>query len=73
MMFWIYSPSFRICPRSLDRGQLESIVFNDSEQLPGRIIGIDRLLFDSTSDQTEAMEKVYMDYVEGNYAPYASP
>jgi hypothetical protein len=29
-----------------------------------------RLLFDSTTDHTAAIEKVYMDYVEGNYAPY---
>ena len=31
----------------------------------------DRLLFDSTTDQTAAMEQVYMDYVEDNFAPYA--
>jgi hypothetical protein len=49
---------------------LESIVFNDSEQLPGRIIRDNRLLFDSTTDQTEAIEQVYMDYVEGNYSSY---
>ena len=30
----------------------------------------DRLLFDSTHDQTGAMEKVYMDYVEGNFPDY---
>jgi hypothetical protein len=64
-------PQFPYVPTLPDRGQLESIVFNDSEQLPGRIIRDDRLLFDSTTDQSEAMEKVYMDYVEGNYAPYA--
>jgi hypothetical protein len=64
-------PQFPYVPTLPDRGQLESIVFNDSEQLPGRLIQGDRLLFDSTTDQTEAMEKVYMDYVEGNYAPYA--
>jgi hypothetical protein len=64
-------PQFPYIPTLPDRGQLESIVFNDSEQLPGRIIKDDRLLFDSTTDQSEAMEKVYMDYVEGNYAPYA--
>jgi hypothetical protein len=63
-------PQFPYVPTLPDRGQLESIVFNDSEQLPGRIIRDDRLLFDSTTDQTEAMEQVYMDYVEGNYAPY---
>jgi len=64
-------PSFPYIPTLPDRGQLESIVFNDSEQLPGRIIRDDRLLFDSTTDQTAAMEQVYMDYVEQNFTPYA--
>ena len=64
-------PQFPYVPTLPDRGQLESIVFNDSEQLPGRIIKDDRLFFDSTTDQTEAMEQVYMDYVDGNYVPYA--
>ncbi|MDD4136263.1 MAG: hypothetical protein PHT99_00005, partial [Methanoregula sp.] len=63
-------PAFPYIPTLPDRGQLESIVFNDSEQLPGRVIREDRLLFDSTRDQTGAMEKVYMDYVEGNFADY---
>jgi hypothetical protein len=63
-------PLFPYVPTLPERGQLESIVFNDSEQLPGRIIRDDRLLFDSTSDLTEAMEKVYMDYVEGNADSY---
>jgi len=64
-------PEFPFIPTLPDRGQLESIVFNDSEQLPGRIIRDDRLLFDSTTDQTAAMEQVYMDYVGANYTPYA--
>ena len=64
-------PEFPYIPTLPDRGILESIVFNDSEQLPGRIIRQDRLLFDSTTDQSAAMEQVYMDYVEGNYAGYA--
>jgi len=63
-------PRFPHIPTLPNRGQLESIVFNDSEQLPGRIIRDDRLLFDSTRDQTAAMEKVYMDYVEGNFVGY---
>ncbi len=63
-------PDFPYIPTLPDRGQLESIVFNDSEQLPGRLIREDRLLFDSTKDQTAAMEKVYLDYVEGNFADY---
>ena len=64
-------PGFPYIPTLPDRGLLESIVFNDSEQLPGRIIREDRLFFDSTIDQSAAMEQVYMDYVEGNYARYA--
>jgi hypothetical protein len=63
-------PGFPYIPTLPDRGQLESIVFNDSEQLPGRIIRDDRLLFDSSRDQTAAMEKVYLDFVEGNYGDY---
>jgi hypothetical protein len=63
-------PDFPYIPTLPDRGQLEGIVFNDSEQLPGRVIREDRLLFDSTKDQTASMEKIYLDYVEGNYAPY---
>ena len=63
-------PAYPYIPTLPDRGQLESIVFNDSEQLPGRMIRNDRLLFDSSKDQTGAMEKVYLDYVEGNYADY---
>lgn len=63
-------PEFPYVPSLPDRGHLESIVFNDSEQLPGRIIQDDRLLFDSTTDHTEAMEQVYLDYIEGNYAAY---
>nr|WP_321352350.1 hypothetical protein [uncultured Methanoregula sp.] len=64
-------PEFPYIPTLPDRALLESIVFNDSEQLPGRVIREDRLLFDSTKDQTAAMEKVYMDFVEQNIADYA--
>ena len=62
---------FPYIPTLPDRGLLEGIVFNDSEQLPGRLIREDRLLFDSTHDQTAAMEKVYMDFVEENSNDYA--
>jgi hypothetical protein len=63
-------PRFTYVPTLPDRGLLESIVFCDSEQLPGRVIRENRLFFDSTTDHTSAIEKVYMDYVDGNYAPY---
>jgi hypothetical protein len=63
-------PGFVYVPTLPDRELLESIVFCDSEQLPGRMIRENRLLFDSTTDHTPAIEKVYMDYMEGNYASY---
>lgn len=63
-------PEFPYIPTLPNRSLLEGIVFNDSEQLPGRMIRDDRLLFDSTKDQTGAMEKVYLDYVEGNFSDY---
>jgi len=63
-------PEFPYIPTLPDRALLESIVFNDSEQLPGRVIREDRLLCDNTTDQTSAMEKVYMDYVEQNFSAY---
>lgn len=62
---------FPYIPTLPDRGQLESIVFNDSEQLPGRGMRDDRLIHDNTSDTTAATEKVYADYLEGNVSPYA--
>jgi hypothetical protein len=63
-------PEFPYIPTLPNRALLEGIVFNDSEQLPGRVIREDRLLFDSTRDQTAAMEKVYMDFVEGDFSSY---
>ncbi len=63
-------PEFPYAPTLPDRGLLESIVFNDSAQLPGRLIRDDRLLYDSTRDNTSAMEQVYLDFVEENFSPY---
>jgi hypothetical protein len=63
-------PEFPYAPTLPDRGLLESIVFNDSAQLPGQIIREGRLLYDSTRDNTAEMEKVYLDFVEENFSPY---
>jgi len=62
---------FPFVPTLPDRGQLESIVYNDSEQLPGRVMRDERLVFDSSADATAAMEKIYADYLAGNFSPYA--
>jgi hypothetical protein len=63
-------PEFPYAPTLPDRGLLESIVFNDSAQLPGQVIREGRLLYDSTRDTTAEMEKVYLDFVEENFYPY---
>ncbi len=64
-------PDIPYVPTLPNRGLLESIVFCDSEQLPGGFIREGRLLYDSTKDNTAAMEQVYMDFVEQNFARYA--
>ncbi|MDD1702782.1 MAG: hypothetical protein LUQ31_07385 [Methanoregula sp.] len=63
-------PEFPYAPTLPDRGLLESIVFNDSAQLPGQVIREDRLLYDSTRDNTAAMEQVYLDFVDENFSTY---
>jgi len=63
-------PDFPYIPTLPDRGQLESIVYNDSEQLPGGIIRDDRLFYDNTADNSAALEKIFLDYLEGNIAGY---
>jgi hypothetical protein len=63
-------PEFPYAPTLPDRGLLEGIVFNDSAQLPGQVIREGRLLYDSTRDNSAEMEKVYLDFVEENFAPY---
>jgi hypothetical protein len=61
---------FPYVPTLPDRGQLESIVYNDSEQLPGRTMRDDRLLYDNRADNTLLFEKILLDYLEGNYENY---
>src|SRR5512136_1918460 len=63
-------PDFPYIPTLPDRGQLESIVYNDSEQLPGRVIRDDRLFYDNRADNTAALEKIFLDYIEGNAYDY---
>ncbi|HNX18370.1 MAG TPA: hypothetical protein PKM50_08620 [Methanoregula sp.] len=64
-------PEFPYIPTLPDRSLLESIVFNDSAQLPGQFIREGRLLYDSTKDNNSAMEQVYLDFVEENFSGYS--
>jgi hypothetical protein len=66
-------PRFPYVPTLPNRGFLESIVFSDSAMLPGRIIRDGRLLVDGSRDITARMEQIYVDYLEKNTAPYATP
>jgi hypothetical protein len=65
-------PEFPYIPTLPNRGVCESIVFNDSAHLPGRVIAGDRITVDSSQDLSERMEQIYLDYLEANYAPYAA-
>ncbi len=64
-------PRLPYAPSLPNRGLLENIVFCDSERLPGRQISDGRLLVDRASDLSGEMEQIYLDYIEGNYSPYA--
>jgi hypothetical protein len=65
-------PGFPYAPTLPNRGFLETIVFSDSALLPGRMIRDGRLMVDATRDITADMERIYLDYMEKNTAPYAT-
>jgi hypothetical protein len=54
-----------------NRGFLENIVVNDSERLPGKLISGEKLTVDRKRDLAAEMEQIYLDYIEGNFAPYS--
>jgi hypothetical protein len=64
-------PDIPYIPTLPNRGLLETIVFNDSSRLPGRVMENGRLTVDRSRDLTAEMEQVYLDFMEGNAAPYA--
>jgi hypothetical protein len=64
-------PEFPYIPTLPNRNVTESIVFNDSEQLPGRVIREGRLMVDRSADIAAGMEQIYLDFIEQNSAPYA--
>lgn len=62
---------FPYVPLLPNRGFLENIVVTDSEGLPGRLITGEKLTVDRERDLSAGMEQIYLDYIEGNFAPYA--
>lgn len=65
-------PHVPYVPTLPNRSVLETIVFNDSEHLPGRVIVDNRLFVDTRSDCSSEMEQIYLDYLQDNAAPYAA-
>lgn len=50
----------------------EAIIFHDSEFLPGKVLEGNRLYLDRSVDFSAAMEQVYLDFMEGNFAAHAA-
>ena len=61
---------FPYVPLLPNRGFLENIVVNDSEKLPGRVLEGGKITVDRSRDLSLEMEQIYIDYIEGNFAPY---
>jgi hypothetical protein len=65
-------PDIPYIPTLPNRGLLETIVFNDSNRLPGKVIEDGKLKVDRCSrDIAAEMEQVYLDFMEQNTAQYA--
>ena len=63
-------PEVPYAPGLPNRGIFEQIVWNDARTLPGLEVVEGRLVVDLAADHAEAMERVYLDFVEGNAAAY---
>ena len=63
-------PEIPFIPTLPNRSLLETVVFADSEHLPGGVIREGRLTVDRSVDPSEAMAQVLLDYLEGNAKPY---
>ncbi|MBP1928021.1 hypothetical protein J2741_000568 [Methanolinea mesophila] len=63
-------PEIPYIPTLPKRGIRESIVFADSARLPGGAIREGRLTIDTARDIPAEMERIYLDFVEGNLDPY---
>jgi hypothetical protein len=65
-------PRFPFVPTLPLRSLLERIVFNDSSHLPGRKVIGERLFVNTKKDLSTEMERIYLDFLERNIAPYAT-
>lgn len=63
-------PEVPYAPGLPNRGAFEQIVWNDARTLPGLEVVEGRLVVDLGADHSEAMERIYLDFVEGDAALY---
>jgi len=64
-------PGIPYIPTLPNRGILETIVVNDSANLPGGVVRDGKLRIDPTRDIASEMEQIYLDFLQENAAPYA--
>jgi hypothetical protein len=65
-------PNVPYAPTLPNKSPLEAIVFSDSEHVPALTIEQGKIRVDTGQDHAAAMEQIFFDYMEGNYAPYAA-
>ncbi|MFH0968714.1 MAG: hypothetical protein V1862_13625 [Methanobacteriota archaeon] len=65
-------PDMPYAPTLPNISPFESIIWHDSEFLPGRVIEGNKLYVDRSLDFSQAMEQIYLDYMEQNIGRYAA-
>ncbi|HWQ68200.1 MAG TPA: hypothetical protein VN372_15190 [Methanospirillum sp.] len=65
-------PDMPYAPTLPNISPFESIIWHDSEFLPGRVIEGNKLYVDRSRDFAQAMEQIYLDYMEQNIDRYAA-
>jgi len=67
----LYQPEFPTAPTLPSLNPLEAIIIRDAEYLPGGVLQGNSLHLDRSIDFSEAMEQIYLDFMEENYQKYA--
>lgn len=65
-------PDMPYAPTLPNLSQYESIIWHDSEFLPGRVITGNKLYVDRSLDYAREMEQIYLDYMEQHFERYAA-
>jgi hypothetical protein len=66
-----FFPEIPYVPTLPLRGIKESIVYTDSEPLPGRVMEKGKMWVNTTLNHSAGMEKIFLDYLQGDFSGYA--